>query len=39
VTLVLRNGDEVVARADVSLRVTWEKKPPTATFQDARPDP
>jgi hypothetical protein len=36
VTLVLRKGDEVLARASVSVRVTWEKKPPTATFRDPR---
>lgn len=39
VTVVLRSGDEVLLRASVSFRVTWEKKPPTATFRDPRPDP
>jgi hypothetical protein len=34
VTLVLRSGDVVIDRASVSFRVTWEKKPPSATFQD-----
>ena len=33
VMLVVRQGDKVLARANVSVRVTWEKKPPTATIR------
>jgi len=35
-TLALRKGDKLLARASVSFRVTWEKKPPTGTFRDPR---
>lgn len=35
-TLVLRRGDKVLGRASASFRVTWEKKPPSATIRDPR---
>ena len=37
VTLFLRKGNKLVARDSISFRVTWEKKPPTASFRDPRP--
>lgn len=36
VALVLKKNDKVLARGEVSFRVTWEKKPPSATFRDPR---